>query len=122
MKIQKSVLKALIKECMIELFSDVINENKTYPTIKRNDSTQKQAQLIGETKNMVKCITSNPVMQDILAHTAETTLKEQLSAEKPEIDHLVSNSINNVDDIPIDDSPQSKLWSTLAFAKPSLKQ
>lgn len=122
MKIQKSILKSIIKECILEIFAETvsINEQKTVKTTNAERNIVRQNPIV-ENKSNVKTITNDPIMQEILAHTAATTLQEQVAAEKPELSRISVNNNVTVDDIPVAETQQNMIWNTLAFAQPKAR-
>lgn len=89
MKLTKKVLKSVVKECLLEIFSEgfsasnksskrefdeIVNEVAT-PRKKAADLIKYQ-QRVSETSNS---LTSDPVLSSILSDTAVTTLQEQKS-------------------------------------------
>ena len=97
MKLTKSSLKALIKECIIEVFEEGIGSSEVSATLK--ESTKKNlskpkprrgSQLRStaldsirfdkKADTVAKNLTQDPVMQSIFSDTAKTTLQEQFAA------------------------------------------
>jgi hypothetical protein len=92
MKVSRKVLKALIKECLLELLTeglgDQLNEAvkvaPTRPCRKPSPAPQEGGGILTSAlKNAVLMEAgSDPVMQDILADTAMTTLPTRLANER----------------------------------------
>jgi len=100
-KITRSTLKGIVKECLVELLAEglggaeVILESKTSvskPTRKKRRSIFDQMEKAFEEKNpkrnfndvvnnAAQLATSDPMLQNILADTARTTLQEQMQHE-----------------------------------------
>ena len=88
-KVSRSVLKSLVKECLVEILSEglvganeQIQESKKVAAKKKPISRRKKPapkrDVIPET---IKGVTDDPLMQSIFADTARTTLREQIGAE-----------------------------------------
>ncbi len=131
MKMTRSKLKGIVKECLVEILSEGIGDSEGVTTLREsseNSRRQKelalaneQARLENHRKNLDKKIsqtvtnlTSNSVMQDILADTARTTLQEQMqhdggpggaSSSDPGISlsNIFSESSNNWAQLAFDD-------------------
>jgi hypothetical protein len=106
-KLTKSMLKGMVKECLVEILSEGLagseqisesksrQSKKTRRAQKKNQSIFDQMDEAFERKpraadsitfdqkvnNIAKAATSDSVLQDILADTARTTLQEQLQHE-----------------------------------------
>jgi hypothetical protein len=97
-KVKRSVLKQLIKECLVEILIEGIDSEpginalaeaaRPRPTSRRNpemERIQKSRDVLDSKKvnpktvneNVINSVTSDPVMADILRDTASTTLKSQ---------------------------------------------
>ena len=95
-KVTRSVLKDMVKECLVEILSEgligaseSINESRSKPRKRRKpnqvapDVFQKRNQMLREKTQSKKPpvdvtgITDDPIMQEILADTAATTFREQ---------------------------------------------
>lgn len=114
-KVNKEILKGLIKECLVEIFSEgflpkmqqqVASKKVSPPSQKRpktifdqldevkNKNSGKRSTQISHNDSVsyaVKSATSDPILQSILADTARTTLQEQLQHDRsipkvPQID------------------------------------
>ena len=120
MKVSKSVLKALIKECLIEILVEGFDAKSVNPlkeSLIKESKINKQEQINQPT--VFK--TGNPIMDEIFEHTAKTTLQEQTSAEIPSYAQVLKEEkviSTNDDEIPMIESQQNKIWTTLAFAQP----
>lgn len=122
MKVSKSVLKALIKECLIEILVEGFDAKSVNPlkeSLIREPKINKQEQEQVNKPAVFK--TGNPIMDEIFEHTAKTTLQEQTSAEIPTYTQILKEEkaiSTNDDEIPMIESQQNKIWTTLAFAQP----
>jgi len=103
-KVTRSVLKEMVKECLVEILSEGLvhtaenlHENKSTRRSKRSNKSNKvEEQVFHDRKKMlrerteskqaamkarVNNITADPLMQDILADTAATTFQDQPLSE-----------------------------------------
>ena len=103
-KLSKSLLKEIVKECLVELLFEGIDNDKLEESIsrssrdsqrlhesservaKRNSSKRsapisKEDQLAHRVQQSISGLTSDPIMAEIFADTAKTTLVEQTGAE-----------------------------------------
>ena len=96
MKLTRSSLKILIKECIIEVLSEGIGDESTLTSISENKQPRKKASVTPpkdrkkrsshldsikfdkKVNNTAEAMTNDPVMQSIFADTAKTTLQEQI--------------------------------------------
>ena len=88
-KVSRTVLKSLVKECLVEILSEglvsanqQVQESKKVSAKKRPVTRKKKVikeEIIPET---IKGMTDDPLMQSIFADTARTTLQEQTAAER----------------------------------------
>ena len=88
-KVSRSVLKSLVKECLVEILSEgLVGANNQIQESKRVAAKKKpvakkrkpaERKVIPET---VRSITNDPLMQSIFADTARTTLQEQAEADR----------------------------------------
>jgi len=128
MKIQKSILKKLIKECLVEILVEGLDNSssqplketlikKQYQVVPQVHTEQKQ---VVQTRNIASGITQDPVLQEMLEHTAATTYSEQISAEMPTMDSLrmSEQSVLDVSNVPVESTPQNAIWAALAFDTP----
>jgi hypothetical protein len=127
MKIQKSILKNLIKECLVEILVEGLDSSSSSPlkeSLTRKPMTQQRvrSQQINQTqvqqKSLAAGITNDPILQEMLEHTATTTYGEQVSAEMPSLDalRLAEHSVADVSNVSVEQTPQNALWNALAFA------
>ena len=88
MKISRDELKSLIKECIVEIFSETANlqENKKQQRSIRGQSVLKPSRIVEQRKqnnsfsHAVKSVAGgDPLMESILSDTAKTTLPTMLA-------------------------------------------
>ena len=137
-KLSRSSLKALVKECLVEILAEgigndsaeMISESRSSsPTRKRRTNSSARKKVEPNTKfnsaldKTVNMLTEDSVMKDILADTARTTFQEQHGKEvsthrtAPSQLSQASNSPAGVDLGGIFDSAKSS-WSDIAFSGP----
>ena len=131
-KISKNLLKSLIKECIVEVLAeglgdsvDSLNESINTSALKKKSTSQnkkvKNSSFEKNVENTTQSITNDPVLADIFADTARTTLQEQVSADSQkgkfvasggdQASQVVANS--DLDDLFGDASSN---WANLAFS------
>jgi hypothetical protein len=137
-KMTKRQLKTIVKECLVEILSEglasggkisssALRENSANRK-KRKESIQQEEERLSQHRkkfevrvdDTVSHVTSDPIMQSILADTAKTTLQEQMSHEGP---NSSSTTLTSGDAAPtpsginLDDifSGPKQNWSELAF-------
>jgi|MDTB01.3.fsa_nt_gb hypothetical protein len=95
MKLNRSSLKSLVKECLVEILSEGLSETSSMmiesaptrkkATRKREPAPRRPAldtvKFDNAIDNSVQHLTEDPVMSSIFADTARTTLQEQLSED-----------------------------------------
>lgn len=137
-KVTRSVLKELVKECLVEILSEgLINSSEDLRESKKRKP--KKTSRIDESvfverkkmlrkniraqenavKSRVSNITQDPIMQDILADTAATTFKEQpLGESKSKRDYVPGDAAAKaVYDNELEDLFEgSENWASLAFS------
>tara|TARA_R100000808_G_scaffold25097_1_gene61915 strand:+ start:45461 stop:45874 length:414 start_codon:yes stop_codon:yes gene_type:complete len=134
-KLSRKMLKSLVKECLVEILSEGIGENKIKKSHLRE---QKQLELENQhlrrtqaldnikfekkVQSTVGQITDDPVMASILADTAVTTLQEQTSAESyPGMSSQMMGSGPGPSGESLDAfGDVAGNWATLAFAEKKL--
>lgn len=128
MKMTRSKLKGIVKECLVEILSEGIDSSVDKKEINESRSRRKSEAIREENIRLeahrksldekiastVSSLTSDSVMQDILADTARNTLQEQLNHEgaRPGQASSVGQGIN-LDGI---FSGAADNWSQLAFS------
>ena len=89
-KISKALLKNLIKECIVEVLAEglgnsatELNESIKTSNLKRNTKTKKvkNENFEKSIQDKTQGITEDPVLAEIFADTARTTLQEQVAAD-----------------------------------------
>lgn len=130
MKLSRSELKAIVKECLVEILTDglgsTVNESRKPRPISR---TPKFDPMLDTpvSKTFVatpKVNTGNPIFDDILNDTARTTLRTMTEAESSRSPQPAGTIERIVEDSsPVDlfgDEAASK-WASLAFSEPVSK-
>ena len=135
-KVSKSLLKEIVKECLVEILAEGLtggDANQLSESVenvrskKMPRSIQKMMppkKKINENfesniQETIRQTTQDPVMAEILADTAKTTLQEQISAEgaghKPLGNDSASRAVanNNLEDL---FGESSNNWANLAFS------
>ena len=142
-KVSKSLLKEIVKECLVEILAEGLtggNSNKLEESVSKVKSNSqripeeiRQMKKSSKSKNKnfentinesIKNATSDPMMAEIFADTAKTTLQEQIEADnrghKPvgndSASKLVAN--NNLEDL---FGNASNNWANLAFSSSNKK-
>ena len=124
MKMTRSKLKGIVKECLVEILAEGINTEVHVENSKRarrekqlqeeRALKERRSRLETSIDTTVSSITDNSVMQSILADTARTTLQEQMSHEGSRPSSPGSGGPGvNLDAI-FDESETN--WSKLAFS------
>jgi len=135
-KVTRSVLKEIVKECLVEILAEGLNENLSLVTeskskkqrprnkniVDPNTFVERNKMLREKTSREMKkveSITDDPMLQDILADTASTTLLEQASGEsKGRKEYRPTDAAskivheNSLDDL----FDGSQNWAQLAFS------
>jgi|TARA_B100000674_G_C37805184_1_gene898415 hypothetical protein len=139
-KLLRSELKSIVKECLVEILAEGLNgsgrskhdlneslhkKNKNY---KKNITPQRRKSLdnITYSKKQSKInsnLTENPILNEMLADTAVSTLKEQHAAERKggSSMHISQGDAaakmvaeNNIEDL---FGENSSKWAALAFSE-----
>tara|TARA_Y100001963_G_C6635172_1_gene378225 strand:- start:197 stop:628 length:432 start_codon:yes stop_codon:yes gene_type:complete len=98
-KMTRGQLKSIVKECLVEILSEGLSSDSEQSAISLKESTRtKRKERIKQEEerlrqhrqkfevkvdDTVTNVTSDPIMQSILADTAKTTLQEQMRHEGP---------------------------------------
>jgi len=92
-KLSKSQLKAIVKECLVEILEEGIGgERKPSPAKALHRAKKSISQPHPESENRrletainetVKSMTSDDILASVLADTAKTTLQEQYRVDRP---------------------------------------
>ena len=101
-KLTKNVLKEIVKECLTEILFEGLADNnnarkiasssnkpakagkrkaRKYQMENVSKKTPEVSSRLDEIANTARGVTDDPVLADMLADTAKTTLQEQISAE-----------------------------------------
>jgi len=87
----KTELKSIIKECLLEILTDGLGESLNEASqrkkvskqiIEKKETDRRMIQQKREVGNTISAVTSDPILQSVLAHTAKTTLREQLQNDR----------------------------------------
>ena len=142
-KVKRSVLKEIVKECLLEILFEGIDSNEpgyedeepirevrqprsrtSRPSPKRDLATavqetqrrpQRRMARADVTKEAVSELTDDPMMAAIFSDTAQTTLQEQVEGRKPNID-TASAVVDQVDDMG-DIFEGAGNWAAIAFGE-----
>jgi hypothetical protein len=126
----KTELKSIIKECLLEILADglgdslneVANRKKTEKMIvEKKEQERRMIQRKREISESISVATSDPVLQKVLSHTAETTLKEQLQHDSKKMPSSYSDDdqLGSGDpglDISKIFGGSTKNWAAVAFS------
>ena len=140
-KLSKNALKDIVKECLVEILAEGISSNNTsslteafnnHSSIDRAKSKNLKNILPPKKvpnerfekniSNIIAKTTSDPVMTEIFADTATSTLQEQNSADSAK-GKFVARSTDEVTNIVAQSNPEdlfggeaSSNWAKLAFS------
>ena len=142
-KVKRSVLKEIVKECLLEILFEGIDSGEpgyedeepirearqprgraSRPSPKRDLATAVQESQRRPTKRVVRPdvtkeavseLTDDPVMAAIFSDTAQTTLQEQVEGKRPNID-TASAVVDQVDDMG-DIFEGAGNWAAIAFGE-----
>lgn len=133
-KVSRSVLKSLVKECLVEILSEgLVGSSKTIQESKKKrsapakkikslKSTLKKESASHEIPDTIRGVTSDPLMQSIFADTARTTLVEQRAADSNKRvvagDHI-SQTVDKNDPSELFGEAANN-WAALAFSEKKL--
>lgn len=133
-KVSRTILKSLVKECLVEILSEGLvgasNQIEESRKVKPRKAIPKAIPKVSKKRvikediipETIKNMTDDPLMQSIFADTAKTTLQEQASAERnPRV--VAGDSASRT----VDRSDPTELfgeaannWATLAFSEKKL--
>ena len=140
-KVSKKLLKEIVKECLVEILAEgltggdslqlteSIGNVKSNPNKKRIPSSIQKMMPPKKVKNSsfehninetIRNTTQDPIMAEILADTAQTTLQEQNTADSPnkftaKPTDTYSKIVENNDPMELFENSASN-WAHLAFA------
>lgn len=116
-KVKRSVLKEIVKECLLEILFEGIDSESGYeeeepirevrqprrtsrPSKPKRERPQRKAPKLQETavNAAVSELTADPLMASIFADTAQTTLLEQKEGRRPPADNAAA-AVQNVDNM-----------------------
>jgi hypothetical protein len=137
MKLTRSSLKNLIKECIVEVLAEGIGADSTESLVsesaspKRSKNTQHKKRGSRRSSHLdsikfdkkvneaASSMTDDPVMQSIFADTAKSTLQEQISNGKsvpvPEGADQATRVAASIDPAQVFDGASN--WASLAFSE-----
>ncbi len=133
-KVSRSVLKSLVKECLVEILSEglvgsnkAIQESKKKRQLSRNKSQPvkrilKKESVSQEIPDTIRGVTSDPLMQSIFADTAKTTLVEQQAADNNKrvvAGDRISQTVDKNDPSELFGEAANN-WAALAFSEKKL--
>lgn len=141
-KLSRDTLKEIVKECLIELLSEgltkgnvnklsesinlsskknVVEKNSVNKNISKILPTKKELnnKFVENTNKIISKATNDPILAEIFADTAVTTLQEQNSADQT--GKFIANSNDTYKNIVSNNNPEdifgdaSSNWAHLAF-------
>lgn len=95
----KSELKSIIKECLLEILTDGLGDSlnevkqkksQAQKLIEEKEYARRMQLRKKEVADSVSFATNDPVLREVLAHTAKTTLKEQIDADRQPQNYMMS--------------------------------
>ena len=138
-KVSKSLLKEIVKECLVEILAEGIsggNVTSLTESIEKTSNTSRKSNIMKNmlpTKKKVKNerfesnldsvisnTTKDPIMAELLADTAKTTLQEQNTADHP--NKFAAKATDNASRVVADSNPEelfgeaASSWAQLAFS------
>ena len=140
MKLTRSSLKSLIKECIVEVLEEGLNpevrsstsrisENRSRSSrssqknVARRRSPLDNIKFEKKAEQAAASITEDPIMQSIFADTAKTTLQDQFASSKSPIPAGADRAtIAAASADPVDLFEGSQNWATLAFSDGKLPE
>jgi hypothetical protein len=139
-KVNRSMLKSIVKECLVEILAEGIsggdveelNESfsiakpqKTFKETMKQTQKQQKQKVVNEkfeqsAQKIISQATTDPVMAELLADTAKTTLQEQNGADRP--NQFTAKPTDSYSRIANESDPMelfggaSSNWASLAFS------
>ena len=137
-KVSRSMLKSIVKECLVELLAEGLSGGDTSSlneslSITNSTSNFKKAamptrgskKIVNErfednTNKVISKATNDPVMASILQDTAKTTLQEQNGADRP--NQFTAKPTDTYSQIASESDPMEMFegaannWASLAFS------
>lgn len=140
-KVSRSMLKSIVKECLVELLAEGLNNGDTASlseSIERRPQKRVSRKLQNDdelnfnnkmkvnegfeekTKQVISNATSDPIMASLLEDTAKTTLQSQNSADRPnqftaKPTDTYSQAVSESDPMEMFGGASNK-WAALAFS------
>jgi len=136
-KLSRNSLKALVKECLVEILAEGIGSHEAEDLRERRTAPQRQTKLRSSASRpdrkpksnqdekldrvidtTVGILTEDSIMKEILADTARTTYQAQNNGDMPgqPRSNPIASSPTGVDLAGIFDSPKNS-WSDIAFSE-----
>ena len=133
-KVSRSMLKSIVKECLVELLAEGLSGGDTESlneslslrdTIPSTAETFSSSKVVNpnfeeKTKQIISQATKDPIMASILEDTAQTTLQEQNGADRP--NQFTAKPTDTYSQIASESDPMSMFegasenWASLAFS------
>tara|TARA_B000000557_G_C20759071_1_gene436525 strand:- start:181 stop:615 length:435 start_codon:yes stop_codon:yes gene_type:complete len=138
-KVSKSLLKEIVKECLVEILAEGISggnvtslsesiDNAATSSRKSNimqnmlppKKKVKNERFESNLDNVISNTTKDPIMAELLADTAKTTLQEQNTADSP--NKFTAKATDSASRAVADSSPEELFggaagnWAQLAFS------
>lgn len=133
-KVSRSMLKSIVKECLVELLAEGLSGGDTESlneslslrnTVTKAEKTFTSSKVVNprfeeKTKQVISQATKDPIMASILEDTAQTTLQEQNTADRP--NQFTAKPIDTYSQIVNESDPMemfggvSNNWASLAFS------
>ena len=137
-KVSRSMLKSIVKECLVELLAEglsggdtsSLNESLTSTNSTSNFKqaampTQSSKKVVNErfednTNKVISQATNDPIMASILQDTAKTTLQEQNGVDRP--NQFTAKPTDTYSQIASESDPMEMFegaannWASLAFS------
>ena len=139
-KVSRSVLKEIVKECLLEILFEGIDSEPGYEEEPIREARRPRASRPSPSRDLAAAVkdsqrrqskpqprkeplyeeaaaelTSDPVMQSIFADTARTTLQEQKESRRPPVDNAAA-VVDHVDDMG-DIFEGAGNWAAIAFGE-----
>ena len=139
-KVSRSMLKSIVKECLVELLAEglsggdtsSLNESlslkSTYDETSQEitpEETKRSNKVVNpnfkqKTQQLISQATKDPIMASMLEDTAQTTLQEQNTADRP--NQFIAKPTDTYSQIASESDPMemfngaSNNWAALAFS------
>lgn len=133
-KVSRKMLKSIVKECLVEILAEGLTGGNTQelsegissikPSLSQ-DTFSNNKKIVNEkfednTRKIISHATKDPVMAELLADTAQTTLQEQNTADRPnqftaKPTDTYSKAVSEADPMEMFGG-SSNNWAALAFS------